>query len=256
MSTVNEKMTAIADPIRSLTKEKQPLSLDDMANHTEQLVEANADLEKVLYGTDFGGKSQYDEFWDCLLNSGKRTDLEKVFRGADFSKTLRGFDPPYTIKPRYAGSMFAESSGITRITKGQIDFSNCASGSYCFYKCSDLIEIEEIHLPNNNTYMFSDSLVLEKIGKLIIPESTTTISSPFFNDKKLTHIAIEGKIPQTISFQWCSLLTHDSLTSIINALLNIKDTGTTATLTLHADAKAKLSDSDRATITQKGWTLA
>ena len=69
----------------------------------------------------------------------------------------------------------------------------------------------------------------------------------------------EGKIGMSVTFSACSKLTYESLMGeygIINALLDLTGTGKTATLTLHADSKAKLTDSDIATITQKGWTLA
>ena len=41
-----------------------------------------------------------------------------------------------------------------------------------------------------------------------------------------------------------------------NVLKNYNGTGTTNTLTLHADAKSKLTETDIANITQKGWTIA
>jgi hypothetical protein len=44
--------------------------------------------------------------------------------------------------------------------------------------------------------------------------------------------------------------------SIINALKDYSGTSETRTLTLHAWAKARLSESDIATATQKGWTIS
>ena len=212
---------------------------------------------KVSEVYEQGKKSQYDEFWDCLLSE-KKAVFNYAFQHTDFSKTPRGFDPTRAIKPTDAVYTFFGARGITKLTKNQIDFSRCNVTNYCFAYCVDLIEIEEVYLPPNNTYMFAECYKLEKIGKLIIPERVTYISDnhPFVNDSKLTYITIEGVIPSTISFRWCSLLTHESLMSIINALKDYSGTTSTYTLTLHADAKARLTDAEKATITQKGWTLA
>lgn len=208
-------------------------------------------------GFEEGKKSQYDEFWDCLLAGGKKI-FNYAFRNADWSKTSRGFDPPRAIKPTDAVETFAGVRGITRLTKEQIDYSVCNVINYGFAWAVDLIEIEEVYLTPNHVYAFAECYKLEKIGKLIISENVTRIVSehPFASDSKLTHITIEGVIPSTISFQWCSLLTHESLMSIINALKDLVGTEKTATITLHANAKGRLTDAEKAIITQKGWTLA
>ncbi|MBQ9096942.1 MAG: hypothetical protein IJY55_00920, partial [Clostridia bacterium] len=51
-------------------------------------------------------------------------------------------------------------------------------------------------------------------------------------------------------------LTFDSLVSIILALKDYSGTSTTKTVTLGATNLAKLTDSEKAIATQKGWTLA
>jgi hypothetical protein len=258
--SVNEKMTLIANKIRSYTGDTDPLTLDEMPDAIQLgWFEGRREAAETAYneGIEQGKKSQYDEFWDCYCLE-KRRIFDYAFHQADFLRTSRGFNPPQPIKPTNAVNMFSDARGITKLTKEHIDFSICTTANYCFAWCADLVEIEEIHLPSSNMYMFAELYILEKIGKLIIPESTTVINDnhPFVNACKLTHITIEGVIPQTISFQWSSLLTHESLMSIINALKDYSGTTSTYTLTLHADAKARLTDAEKAIITQKGWTLA
>ena len=59
-------------------------------------------------------------------------------------------------------------------------------------------------------------------------------------------------------FHWSTKLSHDSLMSIINALQDkTTDTsGTSWVVTLGTENLAKLSDSQKAIATQKGWSLA
>ena len=66
----------------------------------------------------------------------------------------------------------------------------------------------------------------------------------------------DSVIGANISFAQSNKLSHDSLMSIINALKDFSSTTTTKTLTLHANSKALLTDSEKAIATQKGWTLA
>lgn len=57
------------------------------------------------------------------------------------------------------------------------------------------------------------------------------------------------------SFANSSLLSDESIQSIIDGLADLTG-GTAQTLTLHADVKAKLTDEQKTTITNKGWLLA
>ena len=64
---------------------------------------------------------------------------------------------------------------------------------------------------------------------------------------------VPNTIPISISFSYCSSLTHDSLMSIINGLAVVE---TTQTLWLSSASKEKLTDVEKAIATQKGWTIA
>ena len=101
------------------------------------------------------------------------------------------------------------------------------------------------------------STSLVTIDKLVLKEDgSQSFSYTFDGNKNLTNITIEGKVGQNISFDGSPLLSYESLMSIINALKDYSGTTTTRTLTLHATAKARLSESDIAIATQKGWTIA
>ena len=64
---------------------------------------------------------------------------------------------------------------------------------------------------------------------------------------------VENSIPFSLSFAQSPLLSDESIQSIINGLATVE---TAQTLTLHADVKAKLTESQIAQITSKNWTLA
>lgn len=50
MATVNEKMTAIADNIRSKTGKTDPLTLDDMANSVNEIYDKGEKLNMIGFG--------------------------------------------------------------------------------------------------------------------------------------------------------------------------------------------------------------
>lgn len=244
MSTVNEKMTAIADAIRDKTGGTEVLTLDDMAENIPNVYEA-------------GRQSQYDEFWNAFQDDGARTD----YRNAFFMWDEDTYNPKYVVKPTTAEKMFYNSP-IQDIYKNgivTIDFSNCAVLTDCFRFCSvkslGIINLKRL-TSTASSAVFAYCPNLHTIEKLILKEDgSITFASWFTSVTKLENITIEGKIGKAISFQWASLLTYDSLISIKNALLDVSETGTTRTITLHANAKAKLTESDIAEITQKGWTI-
>lgn len=71
----------------------------------------------------------------------------------------------------------------------------------------------------------------------------------------LENIVVEGDILQDINFSYSSKLTHDSLLSILRALVNNTE-GAALTCTLGKENLAKLTDGEKALATEKGWTLA
>lgn len=258
MATVNEKMTAIADAIRDKTGETDALSLDDMATDIPKVYEA-------------GKKSQYDEFWDAIqYGDGEKSNRESylgVFSGRGWNDDV--FKPKYNIVPISAYCMFASdktysyTGGIQNLVGClenagiQLDFSKCTNFQMTwFHSIVTHIGVVDTTSASNISQTFYFAKFLHTIDKLILKDdgSQGFPYAPFSNCLALENITIAGKIGVSVGFDQSSKLTYESLTSIINAL-KILDS-TTATLTLHEDAKARLSESDIATITQKGWTLA
>ena len=115
-----------------------------------------------------------------------------------------------------------------------MDFSTCQEFSYFVSGCSALKTIELINF-----------------------SSATSLSNAFTGCSALEDITVDGVNKLSINFSACSKLTIESLRSIISALYDFVGNGetTTRTLTLHATAKARLTEADIKTITDKGWTL-
>ncbi len=249
MSTVNEKMTVIADAIRERTGETELLTLDDMATDIPKVYEA-------------GKKSQYDEFWDNYQDKGKLKNHNHAFRGEGWNDIT--YDPKYDMQPSTATGMFA-SSKISDIYKGgriNIDFSKTTQFGTLFYGMQNLVRLKEISTVSASScnQLFDYDTNLEEIEKLILKDDGSQVVTNMFGwCTALQKIKIEGCFGKDISFSHSSKLTYESLMGeqgIVNALKGYSGTTSTHTLTLHADVKANLTEGDIATITQKGWTLA
>lgn len=172
-----------------------------------------------------GKQANYDEFWDAYQTNGTRYNYNCAFAyWADIC-----YNPKYPMKPTYNSTMFSQSSIID--TKQPIDFTNAGSLNSLFISCTALTTVRELTV--KETHTFNDA---------------------FTNCRALTNITFAGTIGKNISFADCNLLTVESIANIIAHLKDL--TGATAqTLTLHADAKARLTDDMRATISAKNWIL-
>ena len=256
MATVNEKMTAIADAIRDKTAETDALSLDDMAES----------IPKVY---DAGKKSQYDEFWDCLQYSGDRKDYIGVFSGRGWNE--ENFIPKYDIKPVRAGYMFcndynwgsSDYNGIKDLPACLeragvvLDFSDCTDLTCIWgFSCVEHIGVVDTRKCRlNQTFYYASNL--HTIDEIILKDdgSQTFTNAPFGGCTALANVTFTGCIGENISFSNSPALTYKSIISVISALKPLA-ASVTKILTLHADAKARLSESDIAIATQKGWTIA
>ena len=206
-----------------------------------------------------GKKSQYDEFWDNFQDYGKRTIYVRTF-GYNWNDV--NFKPKYdmivTGSLQYAFAYSDITDIAARLEECNVKFDTTKATSF-----SEMIIVSKVtRLPELNTYGvtgFARAFVganLVTIDKLILKEDgSQTFNNTFQGDSKLENIEIEGKIGNDISFSNSSKLTYESLMSIISALKDYSGTTTTRTLTLHATAKAKLSESDMAIARQKGWDI-
>lgn len=103
--------------------------------------------------------------------------------------------------------------------------------------------------------MFYGLQALERIdGTPLDFSSATGFSRTFDKCYKLEEIRFaENCIKVSLSLSDSPLLSDETIQSIINGLATVE---TAQTLTLHADVKAKLTETQLTAITSKNWTLA
>jgi hypothetical protein len=244
-------LSNIADKLKSL------LGITDKIN-------AQDFVEKIDEVYEQGKKSQYDEFWDNFQHNGNRTHYVTGFAGQGWNDN--NFKPKYNIVPQSSKQLFADSK-ITDLVECLnksgvvLDFKNATDiSSLMAYSAITHIGVVDFTSIAKVTAVFYQANNLKTIDKIILKsDGSQTFESITFDCAKLENVTFEGKIGKSITFSKCSNLTHESLMGekgIINALKDYSGTTSTYTLTLHVDAKARLSDAEKAIITQKGWTVA
>lgn len=216
-----------------------------------------------------GGDDYYDAFWDAFQQKGSsnyRTP-SGVFNGARFNAD--NFFPKYDIKPVgaanylfYAWENTTQSEVLDLKQRLQdcgvmLDTSGATDISYMFAYGTALCNIPTIDctgLTAASSNVFAHAWGgIGTIEKLIVND-TVTYSNWFLNATGLVEIRFEGVIGHDIAFAESSALSTGSVQSIIDHLKNL--TGKTSqTLTFHATVGGRLTDTQKATITAKNWTL-
>lgn len=191
----------------------------------------------------------YNDMLNLLTDGGARTWYGHLFRSCTSL-----IEPPYfdTSKGTNFGAMFSGCSSLKRIP--QYDFSNATGANNdIFVHCPHLEELPIIDLKNatQTNFLFTNCSALRKIKKLNV-SSSKSFGSTFLNCDKLSELTIEGDIAASISFANSSLLTSESVQSIVDALVTITD-GVARTVTFHTDIQ--LTDEQKSTIEGKGWDL-
>lgn len=263
--SVNEKMTAIANNIRSKTGKTEPLNLDDMANGVNEVYEA-------------GKKTKNEEFFDKYLNlddvSVTSTNHESLFSGLGWNNDT--FYPTKDISVGYGYKMFYRNR-VTNIRQRlidcgvKLDFTTANDTGMMFESCkSTELPTIELHHPNlvvgQTQRLCYNCTSLVTIEKIIAVESNLWGNS-FTGCSALQNITIEGVIGKTISFS-SSPLTVESMKSIITHLKKYAGTQEAGnyTLTLKDSCKTLMEEQGAieelggktydAYIADIGWNLA
>ena len=259
----SEKMTAIADNIRSKTGKTEPLTLEDMANGVNDVYEA-------------GKTSEQREFWKVLAGNGAKRTYSYTFSENNWTKD--NFKPTCNIVPTEADHTFYRHNyGETAYDMAQqledlgvvLDLSNCTLGNYTFENAV-VSRLPELNMEKGTfTCFVRNCKSLVTIDKIICSsEGNQNFTQTFNACTSLKNIVFEGTIGKNISFL-NSPLTVNSLKSIISCLKDYSaESPFTCTLTLKDSCKMSL-EADTETvefngesytyfelITAKGWNLA
>jgi hypothetical protein len=200
--------------------------LQTIAENEQKVYDAGYNKGKA----EGGGDNYYDEIWDSYLKNGTITNCDYIFAGIGWNDAI--FNPPHRIAPKTAYRMFI-ATGITDISKADMNFSNCtnlndfAAGSTALQKVG-VIDISKAS--SGASWLFGNCKNLHTIEKIITVEARV-YSSTFNGTTSLVNITFEGEIGRTINFQ-SSPLSVASMKSIISHLKNYNDTDKDLTYTL------------------------
>jgi surface protein len=135
--------------------------------------------------------------------------------------------------------MFNGCTSLQSINVSSFSVSTYSSLNGMFANCTSLTDL---NLSNWNVYNASFGM-----GE----------KGMFYNCAELKNFKAPKSINSNIDFSTCPKLTRDSLLSIINNLVSWAGTSSAGslTLTLGETNLAKLTASDKAKVTNKGWSL-
>lgn len=152
-----------------------------------------------------------------------------------------------------SASQFCAFSKIEEIDY-YLNFCNCGSLYESFRECS-IKTIKGINCEKVTSLAGAfKSSALVTIEEPLNVQNVTTFGFTFFSCRSLTDIRfVEETIHYSIEFTQSKKLSTESIQSIIDGLATVE---TAQTLTLHADVKAKLTQTQLDTITGKNWNLA
>ena len=233
-----------------------------LVQYLEQDIEYNQKLYECVNGGKVDAKSWYDELWDMIQDYGKRTNYTSGFK--NWGGVI--IDTKYPVNAISLYELFSDCRKLETIpnvtcanTNGQYDSCYCA-----FQMCLKLksIDFDVMNGGSGNTawtaaFRYCQELTnIKKIGVLESQVFNKTFEYCF----KLENIVVEGTIGQNgFDIHWSTLLSADSLKSIINAL-STTTTGLTITLptTAQANYEAVYGTGSWSVLvtTRSNWTIA
>ena len=156
------------------------------------------------------------------------------------------------LKQNLRGLYFLQNNSFTETPI--IDCSNITFMQEAFNGCNAVKIIRLKNTQNVTSWVsaFYNCRNVETIETLDFSKAGwVKLDGAFYQCIKLKHIYLVSEtIGQNISFEYCSLLTSESVQNIINGLKFI-----TSALTITFHKNIVLTDEQKATISNKGWTL-
>jgi surface protein len=164
------------------------------------------------------------------FNTSKVNYMQDVFSGCSNLTTINGISNFDTSNVNFISGMFYNCSKLTELDLSSWNFDNVTNMLSMFYGCSSLTSLNMSNCDVSN--VTSMTVMLDGCSSLVDFQAPKNISAD-------------------LNLSTCTLLSHDSLMSIINNLTTV----TGKTLDLGATNLAKLTDEEKAIATNKGWTL-
>ena len=238
-----DKLTAIAEAIRSKTNTSEKLTLDEMPSVIEGIQSGGEDYARFAKTITFQslnifGKEKVElnldniislsNLFQITISANKNTIVEHL--------TINASTKVQSVNQMLYSSGSSSDDNVLKRLTFNVDTSACtAFSSFC-----------------------SGRLGLEVIDgtPLNFSENTATSINGFARCSKLIEFrVVENSIKVNLILSACSKLSDETIKSIIGGLADL--TGQTAqTITWHKDIEAKLSEEQKAQITSKNWTIA
>ena len=211
------------------------------SKYTNKYEVACAILDKLEQGGSGGGK--------FVLVDGTK------FEGSTFSTVPEYYDFSEITDFSY---MFSDCDNLTSIP--QLNTSNNTNFKRMFSYCTKLTSAPQLDTANgtNFEYMFYECRNLNTVPPINVSNATysTNLDDMFNHCTALENISFVGSINEHISFNYSSLLTYDSIKSILTACSN---TTSTSAKTLKFNRTIADNNGELATLigdcTTKGWTI-
>lgn len=195
----------------------------------EMTVSADADCDiELSYRKSFGMHTERQRFWEEFQRGGKRTHYYGFSEQGEF--TDETYNPLYPLTVSNGYCMFSNNN---RVTDTKVPIILIGTADYSFSNT----KLKRIH-----------SIDFTNISK---------ITSFFYLAYDIEECNVVGTIKKDgIYLGYSNKLSHDSLMSFVNALEDLTESGTTKTITFGATNLAKLTEEEKAIITNKGWTYS
>ena len=157
-----------------------------------------------------------------------------------------------TSKVTNMGSMFSGCSSLTSIP--QLDTSKVTNMSSMFQNCNSLTSVPLFDTSNvtDMPFMFSGCSSLASVP-LFDTSKVTNMFFMFQNCNSLTTLGGFLNLKTNLGISNSPNLTHDSLMNVINKAADV--TSSSKTLTLGTTNLSKLTSTEKAIATNKGWVL-
>lgn len=254
-------ITTVSDSIRGLLETEEKLefpqgmkeavesySLDEPLEAQDALIEQ---IKTALQGKASGGERDIFRFI---------TNGNKLFSGVDFSDN---YEAVLEFAPKNGEIDLNNCFYSTNIKSAKLITSSddTLNANGLFFGCAkletvDFTECNGKFRVGNLTDVFRNCTVLNEIKGELDFSLPTGISRVFQYCYLLEEVRIKpNSIFVNFEMKNSNLLSAESIQSVIDGLSDL--TGETSqTLTLHADVKSKLTETQIATVTSKNWTLA
>lgn len=253
----NATLQNIANAIRNKTGKTEKILPAEMPVEIESIQANSGGYEKGFADGKLAAlQAEYDAFWDEYQDYGNRTTYQYAFSGSYWND--KTFKPKYDIILSVGnnGYLMFQQSNITDLEKAlggkKLDVS--VADSSVFNSASNMTVIPEVTATRGTNSWFRGCSSLETIRKIILANNSNDFYNTFVGCSKLKNVIFEGVIFQSISFSASPLLSGESIDNIIGCLKDLTG-GTAETLTFHATVGGNLTDTQKATITAKNWTL-